>query len=76
VVGTWLVGAIAQALHYKFCSPLSELNGPRDTSWCCPPRTSCLATLCWKSKLQRIEVKNLFWLTCEDYRKKHANFVD
>jgi hypothetical protein len=72
VVGMWLVGAVAQALHYKFCSPLSELNGPRATSYCCPSKTSCLATLCWKKELQRIEVKKLLQLVCEDHRQQHA----
>jgi hypothetical protein len=61
----WSVGALAQGLHYKFCSPLSQLNGPHASSWF---QISCLATLCWRKKIQLIEVNRLCQLQCTEYR--------
>jgi hypothetical protein len=56
VIVAWVVGVVAQSIHYKFCSPLSMLYGPRVTYWLRPSETSCLATLCWKREIQRIQV--------------------
>jgi hypothetical protein len=65
----WLVGAMFQVIHYKFCSPLSKRNGPQASpSWCCPNEISCLATLCCKKEIQRIELNEFRQLHCKDYR--------
>jgi hypothetical protein len=56
VACAWLVGIIFQAIHYKCCSPLSKKNGPQVSSWYRPTKISCLATLCWKREIQRIEL--------------------
>jgi hypothetical protein len=67
VACSWLVGVMFQVIHYKFCSPLSKKNGPQASpSWCCPNKISCLATLCWKKEIQRIELN--CQLHCKDYR--------
>jgi hypothetical protein len=65
VIVAWSIGALAQCLHYKFSGPLSQLNGPHASSWF---QISCLATLCWKRKIQRIEVNGMCQLQCEDNR--------
>jgi hypothetical protein len=65
----WLIGAVFQGIHYKFCSPLSKRNGPQASpSWCRPTKISCLATLCWKSEIQRIELNEFCQLHCKNYR--------
>jgi hypothetical protein len=69
VTVAWLVGAVAQGFHYKFSNPLSPVNGPRATSWWpLPARLSCLATLCWKREIQRIEVTGLCQLQSKNNR--------
>jgi hypothetical protein len=65
VIVAWSIGALAQCLHYKFSGPLSQLNGPRASSWC---QISCLATLCWRKKIQRIAVNRFCQVQCTDYR--------
>jgi hypothetical protein len=60
VMIAWLIGAVAQCIHYKFGSPLSLLNGPSVSSWFPPDQISFLARLCWKSEIhQRLELKDL-----------------
>jgi hypothetical protein len=61
VILAWFIGVVAQSIHYKYCSPLSELNGPRASSWCPPAQISCLATLCWKREIHKIELNELDW---------------
>jgi hypothetical protein len=64
VILAWFTGAVSQGLHYKFGSPLSQLNGPQTRSWFPPASISCPATLCWKREIQRIEVNGLCQLQC------------
>jgi hypothetical protein len=68
VILAWLFGTAFQVIHYKYCSPLAGLNGPRARSWCPPSQISFLATLCWKRDVQRIEVYGLCQLRCKDNR--------
>jgi hypothetical protein len=68
VILAWFIGAVTQGLHYKFGSPLSQLNGPRASAWFPPAQIICLATLCWKKEVQRIEVNGLCHLQCKDNR--------
>jgi hypothetical protein len=70
VIVAWLVGVVAQCIHYKFSSPFSQLNGPRMSSWLPPSKISCLATLCWKREIQRIEVNGLCRLQCKSNKSK------
>jgi hypothetical protein len=68
VILAWLAGAVFQVIHYKYCSPLSGLNGPQASSWFPPSQISFLATLCWKREVQRIEVNEMCKLQCKENR--------
>jgi hypothetical protein len=71
VIVAWVVGALAQSIHYKFGSPLSRLNGPRVKTWSQPSETSCLATLCWKNEIEKIEMKQLLGSSSISRSVKH-----
>jgi hypothetical protein len=53
VIIAWLVGALAQGVHYKYCTPMSDKFGPQAKS---SAQINCLATLCWKSEVHEIEL--------------------
>jgi hypothetical protein len=71
VIVAWVVGVVAQSIHYKFGSPLSRLNGPSVKTWSQPSETSCLATLCWKNEIEKIEMKQLLGSSSFSRRVEH-----
>jgi hypothetical protein len=66
VLVAWLLGSVFQVIHYKWCSPLSGLNGPHADTWLPPSQISFPATLCWKKETQMIEVTGCCCLNCTD----------
>jgi hypothetical protein len=64
VIVAWIIGAVFQCIHYKYCCPKSPLNGPTVIS----DNISFLATFCCKKEIQTIEM-NLrdVRVHCKDY---------
>jgi hypothetical protein len=68
VIVAWIIGDVAQTVHYKYCTPFSELNGPHACFWFPPSQFSFIAILCWKKEIQRIVVSEWRQLQCKDNR--------
>jgi hypothetical protein len=53
VIIAWLVGALAQIVHYKCCTPLSARYGPQAAS---PTQMNCLTPLCCMEEVYKMEL--------------------